>query len=806
MLEFALHLDNDTFSIGCPPGPIPPDLKNMNLAKIPWSQSLDLLKKLAAHGKVTWKGRPLIVDLFSKIPFTYEVYKNDQGRLELHGKIELKTPVETSKCFIASCRPAWFIFENQLKVIHTDVHGKDLQNLPRLITKEELEELQEDAPLKICFEGSLESNPHPVLVLTDRTGAFSNLFMDYGEGNLLPFSGKEKEKYWEKDLLETGYTKKIVDRSHYYCPLDKVGKSLAFLLELGWKVKDAKNKDVLLETKRDLSAENFKDRIALKGKLEFGSFAADLKDVVGSFNRRDRFIELGNGALGLVLDQDPLRDVAEELEVFESCATLKKHQLGLLKDNLESWQCSPDLKFLLKNTEGNISPSPHFQGTLRPYQSQGLSWLHQLQSTCLHGILADDMGLGKTIQVLSFLSLQEPSTRHLIVVPTSLLFNWEKEVEKFLPSFTCYRHHGSIRKEELPESGIILTSYNTLRNDLSLFQTILWDSIILDEAQVVKNSSSQIAKALYTLKSSFRLAMTGTVIENHPKELWAHFYFLMPGMLGDLQSFEQQLILGKSDSRYVKKVQKMIRPFILRRKKEEVAKDLPSLEEQITFVEMTEAQAIAYDNFLSSSKKGPKKNRLEIFEILLRLRQMTCSPLLISHLLSEPTDESGKLDALMLDLETIREEGKKALIFSQFASMLHLIGKKLQENDVPYCLLEGSTLDREKPVKAFQEDPDIPFFLISLKAGGVGLNLTAADYVLLFDPWWHEAAEAQAIARAHRIGQTKPVIAKRYITVSSVEEKMLKLKKAKSALFKDLLEGDLADSVLTEGDLEFLLT
>lgn len=729
--------------------------------------TLEEIKKLAALGKISFEGKPLIVDLFSKTPFSYEVHKKN-GQLELDGKIELKTPIAPSECKgIAPCRPAWLIYGNLLRVISTDINGKEIKNLPRIIDKEELKDLlQDDIPIKLCFE---ETDPLPVLVLTDARGAFGTLSMDY-EGKIVPYSGLPAEKYWEKDLLETGFVKKGLE---YFCPLDRVGKSLAFLIELGWKVQDFKGKRVLLETKRELIAEASGDKIALKGRLEFGDLQADLSKVLGSFNR---FLDLGEGAVGLTLDNDPLKEF--------SSSSIRRDEQGLLEGG--SWQGT------LFQAPDDILPSSAFQGVLRPYQQKGLAWMEQLYTNHLHGILADDMGLGKTIQVLAHLSLRNPSERHLIVVPTSLLFNWENEVQRFLPAMPCKRHHGGDRTEILPENGIILTSYNTLRNDIDLFQPIFWDSIILDEAQVVKNASSLGAKALYTLKSRFRLAMTGTVIENHAKELFAHFHFLMPGMLGPSED--------------TKKIQKKIRPFILRRKKEEVAKDLPSLEEQITFVEMPPPQRCAYETFLAASKKGLKKNRIEIFEILLRLRQITCSPLLVSHLLEEPTAESGKLEALLLDIETIREEGKKALIFSQFTSMLHLIAKKLQEDNVPYCILEGSTVDRETPVTQFQNDPNIPFFLISLKAGGVGLNLTAADYVLLYDPWWHEAAESQAISRAHRIGQTKPVIAKRYITVGSVEEKMLKLKKAKSDLFKDLLEGDLADGTLTEEDLEFLLT
>lgn len=804
------------------------NVKGSTYKNIPWNRSLDVLNELAAKGTISYEGKPLLVDLFSKVPFFYEVTRDSSGQLMLSGKIQLKEPLDLSQCrFMAPCNPPWFIFNQYLKVIGTDVSWLELQKLPRAINKKELDELLEEsnfenAPqLKMAFQGAIQVDPNPLLQLTDRTGAFANLVMDYGQGKriTLPLELNSQgrnlaaEAYWEKDLLETGFMRKKMEGSHYYCPLDKVGKSLAFLLELGWKIYDVKGNQVILESNRTLELEPMQERIHLKGKIEFGDFEADLKNVLGSFNRRERFIDLGSGKTGLLTSND-LGTLAEEIEMVASQPTLKNHQVGLI-ESTAGWIIPPSLKELMEGVQSSENPAPQFRAELRPYQQKGLAWLHKLYQTGLHGVLADEMGLGKTIQLLALLSLLDPQARHLIVVPTSLLFNWEREIERFLPELAHYRHHGLNRQERLPGKGVVLTSYNTLRTDLGLFKEINWDCVILDEAQLVKNPDTQTAQALYNLKSRFRLVITGTIIENHARELWAHFHFLMPGLLGDRDTFEKNLSLTQVDSRYVRKIHKMIRPFILRRKKEEVAKDLPSLEEHITFVEMEEEQRQAYDNFLAATRQGLLKKvqlegqsnqRMQIFEALLRLRQITCHPVLVSQILSTPANNSGKMDALWLDLETIREEGKKALIFSQFASMLHLIANKLKAEGIPYCILEGATDDREKPVKQFQEDPTIPFFLITLKAGGVGLNLTAADYVLLYDPWWHEAAEKQAIARAHRIGQTKPVIAKRYITIESVEEKMLSLKKAKSSLFENILDGDLTGESLTMDDLNYLLT
>lgn len=823
MHKFEVQLDSEAQSMsatsltGAMPIAVPP----IDFKKVPWSKSLELLKLLAANGIITWKGNSLLVDFFSIVSFVYEVKKTASGELALSGKLIFKKDIPIQDCaFLAPCNPVWFIYEKQLKVLKTDISWLEIQKLPRLIDAEELEDLIEEAKepnspqVELLFEGAFEADPTPLLILTDRKGAFANLMMCYGKDNIVSYSDHGKnarrnlkaESYWEKDLLETGYIKKTVDKSHYYCPLDQVGKSIAFLLELGWDVQDQKGNLVLLETSRNIACKETTDKVELSGELKFGTFQADLKNVFGAFNRRDQFIDLGSGKTGLLGDHDPLAVLAEEIEGISAHTSVNKHMLGLLEIPEIQWDHP------LKSDEVYL-PSDLFKGSLRPYQQQGLNWLMQLNNSHLHGILADEMGLGKTVQIIAFLSLQNLKAKHLIVVPTSLLFNWERELEKFLPSIPLYRHHGPNRKQELPETGVILTSYHTLQNDSALFRQQSWDAIILDEAQVVKNPDSQMARSLYTLKSRFRIAMTGTVIENHSKELWAHFHFLMPGMLGDRTNFEKQLSIATVDSRYVSKIRKMILPFILRRKKEDVVKDLPPLDEYTVFVEMPPSQRSLYDQFLAATRQGvlkkvrtegSGKHRMEIFEALLRLRQIACSPLLVSSLLPHAEEESGKLQALLMDLEAIREEGKKALVFSQFSSMLHLIAKKLQDQGIPYCLLEGETKDRETQVRKFQEDPAIPFFLLTLKAGGVGLNLTAADYVLLYDPWWHDAIDAQAISRAHRIGQTKPVIAKRYITTESIEEKMLTLKKAKSALFSNLLENDSIES-FSEQDLLFLL-
>lgn len=780
---FELELEQDQLKIGS--------------VKVPYSQSVSLLKQCAAKGVFSFKGKPLIVDLFSKVMPEWEVDKSPEGKLLLKGHILLQNQCFSLEdlTFIAPSDPIWFIAGNRLKIFAEDVSWSLLQNLPRTITPKELEEFNKEGLVTVKFSGSFHKEPLPYLKLTDRGGAFANLFMDYGDKQYAIEDPLDKElrnypaeTSWEKDLIETGYQLKTVDRSRYYCPLDKVGKSLAFLLELGWKLFDSKGNRIVLETKRTLEAQLIHERIQVKGSLQFSEYEAPLDEIKGAFNRRESFIHLGEGVVGLLKDSQSFGELLEDSATISEGVQIPKKQLCSLLEQ-PSIAFSPDLNLLKNIGNEEVAPSNSFKGSLRSYQKIGLNFLETLCRTGFSAVLADEMGLGKTVQYLAFLSLKDPKKRHLIVAPASLLFNWENEFQRFLPQFPCARYINT-----LPENGAILISYHKLRENASRFHNVPFETVVLDEAHFIKNPDSKIAQAVCSLSASFRVSMTGTLIENHAKELWSQFHFLMPGFLEDRTTFESRLSLAEVDARYARKIKKQIRPFLLRRRKEEVAKDLPPLTEQTCLIEMPKEQTDAYETFLKEAKsgllqkislEGASKQRMEIFETILRLRQIACHPLLIGR-----EAQSGKMEALLSDLETIADEGKKVLIFSQFTSMLNLIAKELKEQKIKYVRLDGSTLNREEPVKIFQEDPSITVFLLSLKAGGVGLNLTAADYVILFEPWWNEAAEAQAIGRAHRIGQTKPVIAKRYIAKDSIEEKMMSLKKAKLNLSEGLIDEE----------------
>lgn len=779
--------------------------------EVPYDRSIALLKQMAAKGIFTFKNKPLIVDVFSSVTPKWNVTKTETGKLLLNGYISLQEkmiPLQELD-FIAPSDPIWFIAGNRLKLMSDSTPWKLVSNLPREISSSELADLMEEYPITLEFSGSFRREPLPFLKLTDRGGAFANLFMDYGDKQYaMDEVGDRSERNlsaeaaWEKDLIETGYQKKTVDRSNYYCPLDKVGKSLAFLLELGWKLFDSQGNRIILETEKTLKAELVREKIQVDGTLKFADYEAPLEAVRGAFNRRESFIQLGEGAVGLMRDPEALAELFEDSITTSEGIQIPKSRLALVLDQTET-VLSKDL-LRLKEPPKPALPASSFQGILRPYQLEGLSFLNTLYSLELPAVLADEMGLGKTVQYLAFLSLQDPLKRHLIVTPASLLFNWENELKKFLPSFPCQRFDRSI-----PDHGAILVSYHKLRENVELFRNAEYETLVLDEAHFIKNPDSKIAQAVCSLKSRFRTSMTGTMIENHAKELWSQFRYLMPGFLGDRQEFESRLSLAEVDSRYAKKIKKQIRPFLLRRKKEDVAKDLPPLTEQVCSIEMPKEQLDAYESFLKNAKsgllqkislEGASKQRMEIFETILRLRQIACHPLLFG--IDAP---SGKMEALLSDIETIADEGKKVLVFSQFTSMLTLIAKELMEKKISFCRLDGSTQDREAPVRAFQEEPSLTVFLLSLKAGGVGLNLTAADYVILFEPWWNTAAEAQAIGRAHRIGQKKPVIAKRYIANDSIEQKMLALKAAKQQLSDHLIEEEL-DFLSTDILMEILET
>ncbi len=460
------------------------------------------------------------------------------------------------------------------------------------------------------------------------------------------------------------------------------------------------------------------------------------------------------------------------------------------------------------STTEEVSFPKSIKADLREYQSKGFSWLWFMYKYGLNGILADDMGLGKTLQALTLLQKakdvdgQMPT---LVICPTSVVFNWEAEIQKFAPELTCLKLSGIERKnlfKEIPNHDIVITSYALVRRDIEKLKKINFRYIILDESQNIKNALSQTAQAVKRLNAQHKMALSGTPIENKLEELWSVFDFLMPGFMFSISEFNFRYvnpIMERGDKIVEKRLKLQIYPFILRRMKRDVAKDLPDKVENIAYCELTAEQKDFYLEVLDSTKEevfksieqnGLERSRMSIFSALLRLRQICCHPRLYDKENIKKIKQSGKFEHLKEMLEEIISEGHRVLLFSQFVDMLDIVKDWLERTGIPYEYLTGKTKDRQGAVERFNNNKNVPIFLISLKAGGTGLNLTGADYVIHYDPWWNPAVEDQATDRAYRIGQTKKVFVYRLITKNTVEEKIQKLKQVKRNLVDSVISVD----------------
>jgi superfamily II DNA or RNA helicase len=479
-------------------------------------------------------------------------------------------------------------------------------------------------------------------------------------------------------------------------------------------------------------------------------------------------------------------------------------------------------------------PLGHLDDVLRPYQKQGVAWLRFLRDHGFGGILADEMGLGKTLQTLAlFHSLravdgaQRPESGgripHLVVCPTSLVFNWVAEAAKFTQTLKVLALQGPERHElfgRIPDSDLVVTSYALIRRDAEQYRGLEFDTVVLDEAQHIKNRQTQNAQAVKSVRCRHRLVLTGTPLENSVLDLWSIFDFLMPGYLGAAQDFRERYELPITRERNVEaqaRLGRRLRPFLLRRLKREVAADLPAKLEQVSFCELTPDQRSVYQQVIEASRKevleavgaqGLARSRMVVLNALLRLRQICCDLRLLKldQAQIDPAAASGKVELFSELLEEILDGGHRVLVFSQFVSMLALLKERLTAEGVAFCYLDGSTTDRAAVVQRFQQDAGVPVFLISLKAGGVGLNLTGADTVVHFDPWWNPAVEDQATDRAHRLGQTRVVTSYKLITRDTVEEKILALQQRK----REVIQATLGEEELTEAlsweDIQELLT
>jgi superfamily II DNA or RNA helicase len=643
---------------------------------------------------------------------------------------------------------------------------------------------------------------------------------------------KDREEQRWSQLVEQGFRRLLDPRRtgrDVEISARSLGPAVRLLATAGWQV-HADGKRVRQPTDLRFRVRSNVDWFELHAQVDFEGRTIRLPDLLSAVARGDTTVRLDDGSLGILPE--------EWIERFSLLATLGTAEEDHVRYAMNTVtmldallatvpETDYDSQFLELRSRLNsplrvqaVDEPRGFHGELRGYQKEGLGWLKFLQELRFGGCLADDMGLGKTIQFLAV--LVDRKGRHkavvpsLVVVPKSLLFNWHNECTRFAPSLKTIEYSGigrAAQRPDLAKHDIVLTTYGTLRRDISILKEIPFEYVVLDEAQTIKNAGSQIAKASRLLSARHRLALSGTPIENNLGDLWSIFEFLNPGMLGRSSLFKQ-FASGTQDEQARGLLSSGLRPFILRRTKKEVASELPEKLEQTIHCDMRKEQRRIYqelrDSYRASllgeiDRQGLGKTKMHVLEALLRLRQAACHP----HLVNQASDEesSAKLDVLLPDLEELISEGHKALVFSQFTSMLAIVRKHLDRRGVVYEYLDGQTRDRRERVNHFQTDPACCVFLISLKAGGLGLNLTAADYVFLLDPWWNPAVEAQAIDRAHRVGQTRKVFAYRLICRGTVEEKIAELQDQKRSLADAILQADanlLKD--LTIEDLERLLS
>jgi superfamily II DNA or RNA helicase len=615
-------------------------------------------------------------------------------------------------------------------------------------------------------------------------------------------------------------------------PPAKLPKTVRTLLEDGWHV-EADGKTFRKAGAFKIEVNSGVDWFDLNAEVEYGESKVRLPELLQALRSGNNLVRLDDGGYGMVPEEwlAKFGMIAALGESVDGHVRFKRAQTGLLDALLAAQpEATFDETFArardeLRSFEGvKAAPQPEaFVGQLRDYQREGVGWMEFLRRFSFGGCLADDMGVGKTAQVLAVLETRRAAREagedippSLVVVPKSLVFNWKEEAAKFTPNLRVLDYTGVGRAAaELTGFDIVLTTYGTLRRDAIRLKDVAFDYIILDEAQAIKNASSESAKAARLLNGRHKLAMSGTPVENHLGELWSLFDFLNPGMLGSASVLKLSGGAARTPDEDTRVLLALaLRPFILRRTKDQVARELPPRTEQTIYCELDGPQRKLYNELRQHYRDGLlkrievagiKKSSFQVLEALLRLRQAACHPGLIDK--KRVDESSAKIDTLTAQLREVLDEGHKALVFSQFTSLLDILRRRLDSDATVYEYLDGATRDRQAHVERFQNDPECKLFLISLKAGGVGLNLTAAEYVFLLDPWWNPAVEMQAMDRAHRIGQTKQVFAYRLIARDTVEEKVLDLQKSKRDLASAIISAD--NSLirnLKKEDLELLLS
>lgn len=562
------------------------------------------------------------------------------------------------------------------------------------------------------------------------------------------------------------------------------------------------------------------DWFDIHATVKFGEYEIPFTKIRSLILAKKRELLLPNGETAIIpevwfTEYSELFAFTDSPESSDGDMRLKKYHLALVQDlqqgNLAKVTMDRKLDRLRQFDKIDDHQLPQrFQGTLRPYQKAGYNWMHFLNQYHFGGCLADDMGLGKTVQTLALLQRQKElheeqqkaMSTSLLIMPTSLIYNWEMEASKFTPDLKVFIYTGTNREKNVEQFAgydLVLTSYGIVRLDIDILKSYYFHYVILDESQAIKNPDSNIAQAVRELNSKHRLILTGTPLENSTLDLWSQMTFINPGLLGNQSFFRNEFVLPiekKGDLTKTSKLYSIIKPFILRRQKWQVATELPEKVENVKYCTMTEEQEACYEEAKSFYRneilnlienKGVGKSQLLLLQGLTKLRQIANHPKMVDE---DYTQDSGKMeDVLHMIISTI-SEGHKILVFSQFVKHLSILSKHLKKLHYDFAYLDGSTKNRKEQVERFQYDSSLSLFLISLRAGGVGLNLTKADYVFILDPWWNPAVEAQAIDRAHRIGQENRVFTYKFITRNTVEEKILRLQENKLKLATELISTE----------------
>ncbi len=763
---------------------------------------------------------------------------------------------------IISNKPAWLLLNDVLYFFDQDIEGKKLQPflnkryiaIPKTTEATYFEKFV--APLiekhHVYAEGfeirTEQFEAIPVIKVLYVDGGLSQiqLYFKYGEytfpvenahkvtvrlektADNYIFHRIKRSAEWEKKqfnlLLSLGLKKtsslfsnlEVIsgEENPSYAAINWVNEHIEILQASGFEIEQAtgQKKFVFGVSKIDLEVKEENDWFDINAVVWFGKYQIPFLSLKQHILHKKREFLLPDGEVAIIPDKwftqyGSLFSLAETGKNLK----LKKHHIGLINDLAEDSLANVTLERKLQRLSdfediADTQMPAHFKGSLRDYQKAGYNWFSFLREYNFGGCLADDMGLGKTIQTLAMLQkvkeddqLQGIQTSSLIIMPTSLIYNWLTEAKKFTPKLKILAHTGTNRNKDVANFAnydIVITTYGVTRVDVDELKNFYFNYVILDESQNIKNPASKSFKAVRSLKSKHRLILSGTPVENSVSDLWSQLTFLNPGLLGTQAFFFEeyvQAIEKKKDEEKARKLQTIIKPFVLRRTKEQVAAELPPKTEQVIYCDMSEDQAAYYEktksayrnDLLQSMDDGTfAQKQVQLLQGLTALRQLANHPVMID---GEYMSDSGKFENVIHTLDNVLKGGHKVLVFSQFVKHLDIFKKHFEAENIPFAYLDGATRNRGEIVAEFQQNTELKVFLISIKAGGVGLNLTQADYVFILDPWWNPAVEQQAIDRTHRIGQDKKVFIYKFIAKDTVEEKILALQNRKKSLANSLI-------------------